>query len=355
MLAALACAQDLDSSARELARKIEVTAGRQEPEPLTVRNASSLNEAEVAQVTRALETEIRARPPRPGAEPVGVQVTLSENAQSYVWVAVIGGAAKENGAKEVVLLNVPRPPAPPASPAALGIRKRLLWEQEKPILDVAFSGPYLIVLDVAAISLYRDRRLAQSLAIPTARHASRDPRGRLSVDGDSFRALLPGLVCNGTTAPAATMVCAESTAVIWTLPGKNYFSEPALPPYFSSATLASGRLFAGLDGRTRLYDGALRETGQWGGWGSDIAAVDTGCGGDRVVLATRPGDSSETDAIQLYNIAPAGPAPAGEPVTFPGPVTALWPERQPGEAVAIARNPETGRYAAYSLAITCDR
>jgi hypothetical protein len=73
------------------------------------------------------------------------------------------------------------------------------------------------------------------------------------------------------------------------------------------------------------------------------------------VLATRPGDSSEPDAIQLYAIGARGPTPVGEPATFSGPVTALWPDNQPGEAVAVARNPETGRYAAYSLAIICDR
>ncbi len=49
----------------------------------------------------------------------------------------------------------------------------------------------------------------------------------------------------------------------------------------------------GSTGRVRLYDSALRETGQWGGWGSDIAAVETGCGGGRAVLASRSGDSRE--------------------------------------------------------------
>jgi hypothetical protein len=353
-LAALACAQDLDSTARELARKIEAASQRQEINALTVRNASSLTEAEAAQVTRVLETEIRIGPVRPGAERTAVQVTLSENLQSYLWVAAIGDSAKESSKQEVVMLGVARPPAPPAAPAALSIRKKLLWEQDKPILDAAVSGAYLIVLDGAAVSFYRDRQMAQSLPIPGARHESRDPRGRLLIDGGSFRAFLPDRVCNGTLAPAAGMVCAESNSGLWALAGRNYFNEPGLPPYFSIAVLEGGRVLAGLDGRAHLYDSASRETGQWGGWGSDMAAVETGCGG-RAVLASRSGDSSEPDAIQLYNIGARGPTPAGEPATFSGPVTALWPENRPGEAVAIARNPETGRYAAYSLAIICDR
>jgi hypothetical protein len=351
LLAALAGAQDLDSAARELARKIESGGQRQEINALTVRNASSLTEAEAAQVARVLETEIRVRPARPGVERVTAQVTLSENVQSYLWVAAIGALARQ----EVILLSIARPPAPAAAPAALSIRKRLLWEQDTPILDAAVSGPYLVVLDATAVSFYRDRQLAQSLPVSSARHESRDTRGRLTIDGGSFRAALPDVVCNGTMAPSPAMVCAEGNTGMWALGGKNYFSEPGLPPYYSSATLAGGRLLAGLDGHAHLYDSALRETGQWGGWGSDIAAVDPGCGDGRAVLATKPGDWSEPDAIQLYNVGARGPAPASEPATFSGPVTALWPENQPGAAVAIARNPETGRYAAYSLAITCDR
>ncbi len=350
-LAALACAQDLESAAREFASKIEAAAERQEINSLSVRNASSLTEAETAQVSRVLEREIRIRPSRPGAERSAVQVTLSENVQSYLWVAAIGDGAKQ----EVVMLSLARPPAPATAPAALSIRKKLLWEQEKPILDAAVSGAYLVVLDTASVSFYIDRQLAQSLPIPSATHRSRDPRGRLSIDAGSFRAFLADGVCNGTLAPAAGMVCAESNTGLWALGGRNYFNEPGLPPYFSSAALEPGKVLAGLDGRARLYDSALRETGQWGGWGSDIASVETGCGGPRAVLASRPGDSSEPDAVQLYTIGARGPAPAGEPATFSGPVTALWPENQPGQAVAIARNPETGRYAAYSLAIICDR
>jgi hypothetical protein len=71
-LAALCSAQDLSSSARELARR--VMTNRQDVTSLTVRNASSLPEAEATAITQILETEIRVRPSRPGAN---VNVTLS--------------------------------------------------------------------------------------------------------------------------------------------------------------------------------------------------------------------------------------------------------------------------------------
>jgi hypothetical protein len=354
LLAAPAGAQDLDSAARELARKITATTGRQDV-TLSVRNSSSLSEAEAAQVGRVLETELRVRTQRPASERIGVNVTLSENVQSYLWVAQIQ--------QDVVMLSVPRPRASAVASARVTIQKRLLWEQDKPILDAAMSDSLLVVLDPTSVSFYRERQLTQSLAIPNERPMPRDPRGHVVIERDSFRAFLPGMVCSGSSTPAPAMTCVQSVGP-WPLdggsgaelaPGRNYFTEPRLPPFFSSATLTGRRLVAGVDGRTRIYDGTLREAGQLNGWGSDIAAVESGCGSERLALASRPGEAGESDIVQAYDVDGHGAAAAGDPATFPGPVVALWPSGRAGEVVAVARSVETGRYAAYSLAITCDR
>jgi hypothetical protein len=226
------------------------------------------------------------------------------------------------------------------------------------------SESLLIVLDPTGISFYRERQLTQSLAIQSARPMPRDPRGRLIIDRDSFRAFLPGVICSGSIRPTPAMTCVQSTGP-WPLDGgsgaelaagRNYFTEARLPAFFSTATVTGKRLVAGVDGRTHVYDGTLREVGQVSGWGSDIAAVEGGCGSERQALATRPGDGSEPDSIQLYDFAAGrGGVAVSDPATFPGPVVALWPSGRADEAVAIARSAETGRYAAYSLAITCDR
>ena len=142
-LAALAGAQDLDSAARDLARKIAAATGRQDV-ALTVRNSSSLSEAEVARVSGVLETELGVRAPRPGIERVPVSVTLSENVQSYLWVALVQ--------QDVVMLSVPRPSEPAAAAARWTIQKKLLWQQEKPILDAGMSESLLMVLDPASVS-----------------------------------------------------------------------------------------------------------------------------------------------------------------------------------------------------------
>jgi hypothetical protein len=354
-LATLASAQDLDSAARELARRIAAETGRQDL-ALTVRNSSSLSEAAVARVTGVLETQLGVRAPRPGIERVTVNVTLSENVQSYLWVAQIP--------QDVLMLSVPRPNEPVVASARWTIQKRLLWEQEKPILDAGMSESILIVLDPGSVSFYRERQLTQSLPVQSTRPMPRDPRGRLIIDRDSFRVFLPGMVCRGSIRPAPAMTCAESAGP-WPLDGgsgaelaagRNYFVEPRLPAFFSTATVTGKRLVMGVDGRAHIYDGTLREVGQVSGWGSDIAAVDSGCGGERQMLATRPGEGSEPDSIQLYDVAAGRVGVAvSDPATFPGPVVSLWPSERTGEAVAIARSAETGRYEAYSLAITCNR
>jgi hypothetical protein len=354
-LATLASAQDLDSAARELARKIAAATGRQDV-ALTVRNSSSLSEAAVARVSGMLETELGVRAGRSAAERINVNVTLSENVQSYLWVAQVH--------QDVVMLSVPRPSQPAAASARWTIQKQLLWEQGRPILDAGMSESHLIVLDPGSVSFYRDRQLAQSLPIQSTRPMPRDPRGRLIIDHDSFRAFLPSVVCSGSIRPVPGMTCAEAAGP-WPLDGgsgaelaagRNYFTEPRLQPFFATATVIGKRLVAGVDGHTRVYDGTLREIGQVSGWGSDIAAVEGGCGGERQVLATRAGEDGESDTIQLYDIASGrGGVAVSDPATFPGPVVALWPSERTGEAVAITRNAETGRYAAYSLAITCNR
>jgi hypothetical protein len=350
VLTTLASAQELDSAARELARKIATATGRQDI-ALTVQNSSSMSEAEVARLGGVLETELGVRRARPGSERVAVNVTLSENVQSYLWVAQIQ--------HDVVMVSVPRPSEPAAASARLTIRKTLLWEQEKPILDAAISESFLIVLDPTSISFYREQQLAQALLIQSSRPMPRDPRGRLIIDRDSFRAFLPGVVCSGSIRPAQAMTCADSNAP-WPLdggsgaelaPGKNYFTEARLSAFYSTATVTGRRLVAGVDGRIRVYDGTLREVGQMSGWGSDIAAVEGGCSNERVALATRPADAGDSDAVQVLQDA----LPVSDPATFPGPLIALWPSWRTGEAIAIAKTGETGRYAAYSLAITCNR
>ena len=149
-------------------------------------------------------------------------------------------------------------------------------------------------------------------------------------------------------------------------PARNFFdgrivspngSQKSLPAFFSAAQVETHGdkmwAFAGTDTRTHLYNATLENAGGWTGWGSDIAGIESECGERSQVLVTASGDGAATDSIAAYEIVGGSPQPVGEAVSFPGPVTALWPATERGVAFAVSRDLKSGRYAAFRLAITC--
>jgi hypothetical protein len=187
------------------------------------------------------------------------------------------------------------------------------------------------------------------------------------MQGDSFHAYLPGVVCLGKAQPELSMDCGAGDGR-WALglgnaafaKGRNFIEgrfPKDLPPFFSAAQVMDGEspawIFAGLDGRARLYDQALQPAGSFEGWGSDIAALRSKCGSGRQVLVTRSGDSNEPDAIQAYEIIDRRAVAVSAPVEFLGPITTLWTAQGDETAVAISRDGRTGRYAAFSLSVSC--
>ncbi|MGH8246529.1 MAG: hypothetical protein ACREUU_08855 [Gammaproteobacteria bacterium] len=141
--------------------------------------------------------------------------------------------------------------------------------------------------------------------------------------------------------------------------GRNFFVRDNLPPFFSVAGVEDQGnvywIFAGLDGRARLYDKALAPAGTFSGWGSDIAGIETRCGSGRQVLVTRPSDSIEPDSIQAFEIVNQQAVATSPPLELPGPVTALWQAEGKNAAVVVSRSLKTGRYAAFHLSISCGR
>ena len=385
----LSWAEGLADPARELARKIAAAPGSLQAVAVTVRNLSSLNAAQVAEVRRALGEELRRQGVKLGeTNPAAteVRVTLSENRQNYVWVAEVG-----HGSSLVQIVESPRPTAAPPQPApTLVIEKKQVWEQQEPILDLALvhaSGPEpegLLVLGATKVSLYQrqgDRwELAQSAVIPTSKPWPRDPRGRLFLERDALRAHLPGAVCRGPALPSLKLDCRESNEP-WPLQagsrilghgyftaGQNFFEgrlllaggvTKNLPAFYSVAAVEKegGMVWAlaGLDGRAQVYDKALEPAGVFGPVGSDLAALQTQCGSGWQVLATKGGGANELDAVQAYDIVDRQTIPVSQPVELPGPVSALWPAAGGTTAIAVARNLATGRHAAFSLAISCSR
>jgi hypothetical protein len=371
-------AEDLDGALRELAAKTALLAGAGTPVAIACRNASTLESADAARLRAAFESQLQQAGGRPvqGAAGVEVSLTLSENSTDYLLVE----EARKGDERTVWIAAWKRPAGQPPA-AGLGLEKKLAWEQEEQILDLAISGDGMLVLSPSRITLlarHEDRweqRQTARLTPPGPR--PRDLRGRLRLSPPRFQVFLPGLACQGAMAPELTLECRAGDQP-WMLEsgghtllaanyagGRNYFdgrvvtqsgAARSAPPFFSAAAVQDRNsaywLLALADGRTELFDGNFNALAAMPSWGSDVAGIDGRCGPATQVLATRAGDANDSDAIQSWVVADLTAAPLTAPVMFPGPVTALW-TAGPDSALAVARNLASGRYEAYIVSSVC--
>jgi hypothetical protein len=371
-------ADSLAGAARELARQTAALAGAGEPVSVAWRNVSSLGSAELAQAREAFEAALQQAGSRIGevAPLAEAQVTLSENASEFLLVE-----EARKGTERRVWLAAWKRTGPAAPVSSVVLDKKLVWEQDEPILDAAFPEGGMLVLSASRVTLYTrpSGRWEPREAVPLApaRPFPRDLRGRLRVSGPSFRVYLPGMSCDGAWQPALALDCRAGDEP-WVLESgsrflllgnfasdRNYFDgrvtaqtgqRKTVAPFFSAAAVEDqGRpvwLLTLVDGRTRLFDAALDPLGSLADWGSDIVGTDARCGGGSQVLATRPGDGAEPDAVRAFAIANRAAVALSPAVDFAGPVTALWPSGG-SAALAVVRNPETGKYQAYVVSVVC--
>ena len=372
-------AEAYDEQAHGLAQKIAASMKPREDAVLSFRNLSAMSSSDVNGAQTALERELRALGVTLAGQPpdaVQVAVTFSENLREFVWVAEIRHPDKTDTAME----TRPKPQARTAAPP-LSIAKTLIMQEDQRILDLAPLGRDLLVLHSEAVSVYENaangwqRKL--SVRIPAARPWPRDLRGRLMTEGETYQAYLPGLTCIGNASSGLGISCRDE--FLWPVgagpgmlgfaqfaPGRNFFdgrvvtpngSTKSFPAYFSAAAVQSGRegmwASAGVDGQVHLYNAALQGAGGWTGWGSDIAGIGSECGARSQVLATASGDGATADSVVAYEMVGGSPQRVGDALPFPGPVTALWPAAEPGVAFAVSHDLNSGRYAAFRLAITC--
>jgi hypothetical protein len=378
-------ALDWSGAEQELARKIAAATG---PGAVSVdvTNHSSLSKKDSDEISRGLRAQLEGlgvRIVKPEQAAATVAISLSENLQSYVWVAEIHQGAAEFS---VVMVSTPRVDAPAfvRETPALTIRRTPIWSQEQPILDVAVleeaSGPsHIAVLDPEKFAFYRlaDGRWQpeQSLPITHSRPWPRDMRGRLIPrQNHLFDIYLPGLFCQSASAPSLSLVC-HSSDDPWPLSQqfalggfyattRNFFTgvlSPGLGKQTSTAKFYAAAplprptytlwIFAGVDGTIRLLDGITEQTAQLN-WGSDLASIKTTCGSGWQVLATRPGDNSG-DSVRAFEFPDRDPVAVSPALDFSGGITALWTEAKGGSAIAVSRNAEMGNYEAFRLAVAC--
>jgi hypothetical protein len=386
MHAPVMLASDWRASEEQLARKIVATTGPGTV-ALDVANRSSLSRPGVEEIRRGLSTELTALGVRfVGADQAAatVQITLSENLQTYVWVAEI---RQGNNETSVVMVVAPR-----SSPAAiehaatpaLVIHKTLLWTDENRILDVALvtgNPQHMILLEPESVvfSKFQDGRWQQEQSLPIL-HGNpwpRDLRGRLALRKDHlFDAYLPGAFCRSATTAPLAINCYESDDP-WPLgtdqsglsaffaPTRNFFTgalspgiekQTTMKTFYSAAVLPRDRyklwIFATVDGQVHLLDGVTDQTAVRLNWGSDLASVRSGCGLGWQVLSAGNGDGA-SETVRAFEIADREPVAVSQPVEFSGSITALWADSDGTNAIAVSQNSETGKYEAYRLSITC--
>lgn len=346
MLAASGAAQPLADSARALARKIAAALIPGESVQLTVRNASSLAASDFAPARQALAAELHAR--AAVTEGATVNVTLSENSVGYLWVAEIVRAGK----RETVIIERAPADARAAAASPLVVEKKLLWEQEAHILDMAPSEGGLAILDPSGISLYRQEEgrwnPVKQTPVEFPKPWPRDLRGRLALRNGELVVFLPG----AEAGPEWPLEIGNARIRA----SRNYFTAPNLPPFFSVARAGDGWVLAGTDGRAQLFSAALEPLASFAGWGSDVARVEAKCVSGPLVLATKAGESDDPDEVQAFEIVERKAVAVGAPVEFLGPITAMheWADGT-GSALVISRNLKTGRYAAFILTVSCSR
>ena len=363
--------QNQAGAAADLSRRIAAVTGTREAASLAMRNISTLAAADFAVLQRTLADGLRSRGLRlqESPAPVEIRATVSEDVSHFLLIAEI-----HKGEEHLVLMSgFPRAENSAARLPAIVMERVPLWEQDDPVLDIApLPDGSLLSLDSARLSIHARQegqwRVRESAPFAGGRPWPRDLRGRLAMNGASYQAWLPGFSCTGVAQPALTAECRAADEP-WPVaaglraafvPGRNYFAgglvrasgaRRSVAPFFTAAAAAGGWVLAGVDGRAVIYDGAFEPVGARSDWGSDVAGIAAACGAGTLVLATRAAEEGSSDAVQAYTVEGGAAVAASAPVEFRGPVTALWSEG--AEAVAVARDPATGKYVAYRLSAVC--
>ena len=401
-------AADWSGPEQLLAKKIVAVTGPGAA-ALTFENRSSLGRRETDVIQNGLRASLEGlglRFVKPEQSAATINIKLSENSSSYVWVAEIQQGSSEPA---VVMVSTLRPQGSVASgdSVPLSLRKMPLFAEETPILDVAVleesaAPTHIAVLDADNVTLYRMQNgkweQEQAMAIAHNRPWPRDLRGRLIPAKDHLLdAYLPGVLCRTSGSPM-TLTCRDSddpwplisgtlnggalsvfpsaglangasTVVPQTraffAPTRNFFTgalTPALgklstvPKFYSAAPLPREKytlwLFAAVDGQLHLIDGVSDQAAKLS-WGSDVASIKTACGAGWQVLASSAGQGE--DSVRAYEFPDRDPVGVSAAIDLPGSVTALWTEARGDMAITVAKDRQTGSYEAFRLAVACSQ
>jgi hypothetical protein len=129
---------------------------------------------------------------------------------------------------------------------------------------------------------------------------------------------------------------------------RNYFTgvvtpnvDLDLPPFYTAIVIprpnGSGLLFNGIDGKVQLLETVpLKPIAGARDWGSDFAALQTGCGAGTQIIASGSGEAL-ADSLRAYELPAQEAIPASAPLAMDGTVTALWSAPDGKSVFAVVR------------------
>jgi len=359
---------------------------------LTIRNLSTISTGEIPAIRRLLEQDLKAHGVlASGTESANaIRITLSENTRERLWVAEViegnetrvamvhlePGAVQASVAKERLVLHR----TTFASTAELAGR----WvtpPANEPVLAAVGANTGLVILKQNEVMIFSMSsagwREEQRIDLDHQRSMTRDPRGMLlpTADGNGFTAITPGAECTGSYATVTdnsghygdwSLHCRESDDP-WpivqasTTSGagpikafynatRNYFIGVVngslgvdLPPFYSAAILSrpasrAALLINGIDGKVQIVEnGALKPVAGTRDWGSDFAALNSGCGAGAQIITSSSGEAL-TDSLRAYELPALEAIPASAPLAMDGTVTALWTAPDGKSVYAVVRS-----------------
>jgi hypothetical protein len=357
---------------------------------LTIRNLSTVSSDEIPAIRRLLEQDLKARGVlASGAESANtIRVTLSENVRERLWVAEV----VEGNETRVAMVRVePGNSQQAQAGSGLTLRKQTMLTTSETVLAALETADGLIAVEPEEIVIYGHTaegwREQKRVGIGQKKPLARDPRGviLLSTDSNGFEAFVPGMACTGSYQHALptqdwTIRCRESDDP-WTIvqppvmqtgtanqdaaaqmnirvtpfkafynAARNYFTgvmAPGLgvdlPPFYTAAQVirsasSAPLLINGIDGKVQLIEaGALKPIAGTRDWGSDFAALRTGCGAGTQIVASGSGEAA-TDSLRAYELPAQEAVPASAPLAMDGTVTALGTAPDGKSIFAVVRS-----------------
>ncbi len=368
---------------------------------LTIHNLSSIPADEIPLIQRLLVQDLKSHGiAAAGADSANsIRVTLSESEKERLWVAEIG----EGNQIRVAMVDLgPIHPEHATAAEGLTLLRQQLFAAHQPVLAALETGGGLVIMNNEDVAIYANSlgawNLERRFPFGERRSPPRDPRGILirTVDGTGFAALASGERCAGSytpqSAPATrpgdgwTVQChasddpwpianglvasniaasgAPSLSAFYNS-ARNYFTgivAPApgvdLPPFFSAALIlravgSAALLVGGIDGKVQLVEnGTLKPVAGTRDWGSDFAALQSGCGDAAQIIASSSGEAA-SDSLRAYELPALEAVPASAPLAMDGTITALFPASDGKSVLAVVRN-AASEYEVDRVTVLCN-